>query len=72
MSKRILITGGGSGIGKAMAQAFAADGARVFVTDMDEAALAQCTGSWLKMTGDASDPEHVQAVFDRITSEWAD
>ena len=70
MSKRVLITGGGSGIGKAMAQAFAADGARVFVTDMDEAALAQCPGNWLKMTGDASAPEHVQAVFGRIASEW--
>ncbi|WP_412051390.1 SDR family oxidoreductase [Hoeflea sp. Naph1] len=70
MSKRVLITGGGSGIGKAMAQAFAVDGARIFVTDMDEAALAQCPDSWLKMTGDASDPDHMQAVFARIADEW--
>ena len=35
MSQRVLITGGGSGIGKAMAETFAAQGARVLVTDMD-------------------------------------
>ena len=70
MSKRVLITGGGSGIGKAMAETFAAEGARVLVTDMDEQALAWCPDHWLKMTGDASDPEHMHAVFDRIESEW--
>ncbi|MCY0093999.1 SDR family oxidoreductase [Hoeflea ulvae] len=70
MGKRVLITGGGSGIGKAMAETFAADGARVLVTDMDQVALDGCPGSWLKMTGDASDPEHMRAVFARISDEW--
>jgi len=70
MSKRVLITGGGSGIGKAMAETFAAEGARVLVTDMNEQSLAECPESWLKMTGDASDPDHMQAVFARIASEW--
>ncbi|SOE18291.1 NAD(P)-dependent dehydrogenase (short-subunit alcohol dehydrogenase family) [Hoeflea halophila] len=70
MGRRVLITGGGSGIGKAMATTFAAEGARVLVTDMDGEALAQCPGNWLKMTGDASDPEHMQAVFTRISDEW--
>jgi len=70
VSKRVLITGGGSGIGKAMAETFAAQGARVLVTDMDQAALDGCPGSWLKMTGDASDPEHMRAVFVRISDAW--
>ncbi|MEM5472064.1 SDR family oxidoreductase [Hoeflea sp. AS60] len=70
MSKRVLITGGGSGIGKAMAETFAAEGARVFITDMNEQVLAECPDSWLKMAGDASDPEHMRTVFECIASEW--
>ena len=70
MSQRVLITGGGSGIGKAMAETFAAQGARVLVTDMDQAALDQCPGTWLRMQGDASDPAHMREVFDRISTEW--
>lgn len=70
MSQRVLITGGGSGIGKAMAETFAAQGARVLVTDMDPQALDACPGGWLKMQGDASDPGHMRDVFDRVHSEW--
>jgi NAD(P)-dependent dehydrogenase (short-subunit alcohol dehydrogenase family) len=70
MSKRVLITGGGSGIGKTMAETFAAEGARIFITDVSDTALAECPDSWLKMTGDASDPAHMRAVFDHIESEW--
>ena len=33
---RVLITAGASGIGRAMAEAFAASGAQVWVTDIDE------------------------------------
>ena len=42
MAQRVLITAGASGIGRAIAEAFAADGARVWVADIDEAALATC------------------------------
>lgn len=71
MSKRVLITGGGSGIGKAMAETFADEGARVFITDVNEEVLAECPDSWLKLAGDASDPDHMRAVFERIAAEWS-
>ena len=70
MGKRVLITGGGSGIGKAMAECFSAEGARVLVTDMDASALASCPDAWLKAEGDASDPNHMRDVFQRIAGEW--
>jgi len=70
MSQRVLITGGGSGIGKAMAETFAARGARVLVTDMDPQALDACPCGWIRMQGDASDPAHMREVFERIADEW--
>jgi NAD(P)-dependent dehydrogenase (short-subunit alcohol dehydrogenase family) len=39
---RVAITGGAGGIGLVMADGFAACGAQVFVSDVDETALAQC------------------------------
>ena len=40
MKQRVLVTAGASGIGREIARAFAAKGARVFVCDIDEKALA--------------------------------
>jgi len=40
MTQRILVTAGASGIGREIARAFKAQDARVFVCDLDEAALA--------------------------------
>src|SRR5688500_2640952 len=41
MTQRVLITAGAAGIGREIARAFAADGAQVFVCDIDTDALAQ-------------------------------
>jgi NAD(P)-dependent dehydrogenase (short-subunit alcohol dehydrogenase family) len=44
MAQRVLITAGGSGIGREIARAFVAQDAHVFVCDVDEAALASAEG----------------------------
>ncbi len=40
--KRVLVTAGAAGIGRVIAQRFLAEGARVAVCDVDDAALADC------------------------------
>lgn len=67
---RVLVTAGGSGIGFAIACAFAATGARVWVTDIDEAALAQCPTAWRRDRVDVADPAAMRALFGRLEAEW--
>src|SRR3954466_8194887 len=78
--KTPFVTGAASGIGRATAVAFAAEGARVVVTDRDEAALKETAeqvkaagAEVLAITCDVSKPEEVEAAvaqavkaFDRI------
>ncbi|MBI2424255.1 MAG: SDR family oxidoreductase [Candidatus Hydrogenedentes bacterium] len=42
--KSVVVTGGGSGIGEALARRFAAEGARVVVSDINEAGAARVVG----------------------------
>ena len=48
--KRVLVTAGAAGIGRAIAQRFLGEGARVAVCDVDDAVLAACSaqnpGCW--------------------------
>ena len=67
---RVLITAGASGIGLAMGQAFAASGWQVWVTDVDEAALAKCPPDWRADRVDVSDPVGMAALFRRIKDDW--
>ena len=58
IGKTALITGAGSGIGKACVQEFAAAGARVIAVDRDEISLAKlASGQITTVVADLSDPE---------------
>ncbi|MCR9149399.1 MAG: SDR family oxidoreductase [Rhodobacteraceae bacterium] len=70
MAQRVLITAGGSGIGRAMGLAFAETGARVWVCDADAAALAACPADWRRDRVDIADEAEVAALFGRIATDW--
>jgi len=67
---RVLVTAGASGIGLAMGHAFAAEGARVWVTDVDADALARCPEGWRTTRVDASSEEETAALFRTIGEDW--
>lgn len=71
-----LVTGGGRGIGAAIAQRLGSDGIHVCVNDLDEAragsvvqAIEECGGSASTAIADVSDPAAVDAMFDRIEAD---
>ncbi|WP_299660877.1 SDR family oxidoreductase [uncultured Ruegeria sp.] len=70
MSGRILITAGASGVGRAMAEAFDAAGAQIWVADIDAKALADCPSHWKQSQLDVSDETSVAATFIDIETEW--
>jgi len=65
--KRAFVTAAAAGIGRASALAFAAEGARVFATDLDERALASLAGTGIAETArlDVRDTAAVQAMAAR-------
>lgn len=65
--KRVLITAGGAGIGRAIAGAFFRAGARVHVCDIDAEALADAEEQWPELgttLADVADAEQVDRLFD--------
>jgi NAD(P)-dependent dehydrogenase (short-subunit alcohol dehydrogenase family) len=75
--KRILVTGGGTGLGQVMADAYAKLGATVYICGrrasvLDETAkqIADATGA--KVKGIACDIRVAEAVEDMIAQIWAD
>jgi len=75
--KRAIITGGGSGIGKAMALLFAQRGAFVVVCDLDPAAAEEVAtevnqanaGRAIGMSCDVASAASVQIVFDKVAAD---
>lgn len=70
MSARVLITAGASGIGFAMARAFAADGARVMVTDIDADAVARLPKGIRGAVADVTDETALAGVFGELLEDW--
>jgi NAD(P)-dependent dehydrogenase (short-subunit alcohol dehydrogenase family) len=75
--KATVITGADSGIGKAVAIAFAREGADVVVSYLDEHDDARDTARWIEeagrrailVPGDLQDPAHCRAVIDLAVEE---
>ena len=69
--KRVLITAGSGGIGRAIAEAFAASGAKVHACDIDEAALSALRAQAPRITTSICDIADRSAV-QRMVKEAAD
>jgi NAD(P)-dependent dehydrogenase (short-subunit alcohol dehydrogenase family) len=75
--KRAVITGADSGIGKAVAIAFAREGADVLISYLDEDDDARDTARWVEeagrkavlVSGDLAQPEHCREVIARAVAE---
>src|SRR3954462_1638640 len=71
--KRVLVTGGNSGLGAAIAKAFAGEGGRVainYVSAPEEAErLAESLGA-MAIRADVADADSVEAMFTRLDALW--
>ena len=71
--KRVLITGGAGGIGRATAIRFLEEGARVVVLDRDDAALRQMDAELpalhATLRADVSDPEDLARAFKELDEQ---
>ena len=76
--KAAVITGADSGIGRAVAIAFAREGADVLIAYLDEHEDARDTAGWVEragrkavlVAGDLADPAHCRAVVDEAVAEF--
>lgn len=73
MTQTVLVTGGGTGIGLAIATAFATDDNRVVITgrraDVLDAAKARLDGDVRAVVCDSTDPDQVQALLGQLPDQ---
>src|ERR671928_802852 len=77
--KKAIITGGDSGIGRAVAVAFAREGADVLISYLEEHEDARDTARWVEqagrkavlMAGDVADPKHCKQLVERAMREFS-
>jgi NAD(P)-dependent dehydrogenase (short-subunit alcohol dehydrogenase family) len=69
----VVVTGGASGIGKALVKAFLSEGAKVVIGDVEQSALdatiAELGGDVTGVVTDVSDPASVNALADRVFAD---
>lgn len=76
--KRVIITGGDSGIGRAVAIAFAREGADILIAYLEEDEDAKDTADLVKeagrkavlVRGDIQNPQHCRSIVERALSEF--
>jgi NAD(P)-dependent dehydrogenase (short-subunit alcohol dehydrogenase family) len=72
--KRCVITGAGAGMGRAAAEKFAAEGARVGLIDVDAASLDAVAGdigeAALPLVADVRDEDEVESAIARAVEAW--
>lgn len=70
MTRRVLITAGASGIGRAMGEAFDAAGYNVWISDLSARALSETPDHWRKSHVDVVDEAQMAAMFSEIEKDW--
>lgn len=70
MTRRVIITAGASGIGLEMALAFAFSGAKVWICDVDAAAIAGLPQTIRGSQVDAADEAAMSDFFETVEAEW--